>query len=428
MLAMGFNIVDGIAQGASLKNLLLYGMLLWYGKEISQGKAAATRQIRSVHRTFYAMAAWAVFSTLVAFALGVSSYQLVEAVLVWKNEFVDVLGMLLVTGMVIRDQNVAFLMLRILLFGVAAFASLTIIEAVVPSVHFFGLDMDSGAMGATGRLKGPFGEPNQTAAVLVMLLPIAFSLAVPRGSFRSGYLACGIVLMTTIMVTGSRGGVAGAAAGSLVLMFLLRKSIGMGGKVAILLAAPLLAILAWAIVPTATQEMIQTRMGALTDSSVDVTAASGGRTMIWENGVEFWLRQPVSGIGWTGFRKAFHGATHNEFLRYLVETGVVGLFLFLFLWRKVFACLSLPQDPGAKVSFVRAGAIAGVSGLLVSIFFVNLYKPWLIVWCVIGVLMCYLSYEHMAHLRRVERARSEQQDAENEQEGHVSDTAALAMK
>jgi O-antigen ligase len=211
-------------------------------------------------------------------------------------------------------------------------------------------------------------------------------------------------------------------------MFLLRKRVGIGGKLAVLLTIPLLAVLVWAIVPVATQVMIQERVGTMVDPTVDARTASAGRTMIWGSALEIWLEQPIFGVGYTGFQQKFHGATHNEYLRYLVDIGIVGFFIFMLLWRRVFACLFLAQDPGMKVSFVRAGAIAGVSGLLVSIFFVNLYKPWLIVWCIIGVLMCYLSYEHTARLRRAERARAERQEGKDEQDERAAEAGVMATK
>jgi O-antigen ligase len=409
MLTMGFNFVDGIAEGASLKNLLLYGMLLWYGKEIRQGKARPLRQVGAVHKAFIVMALWAAFATLLAFATGVSSYEIIGAVFVWKNEFFDVLAILLVTCVVIRNQNVAFAVLRLLLFGIAGLAALTVVEVTFTGVHFFGMDVDSLLVDAVGRPKGPFGEPNQTAAVLAMLLPIALALAVPRDSFRAAYLAVAMTLVAAILVTGSRGGLAGAAAGGLALMYLLRRSFGIGGKLVVLLALPLLAVLAWSIIPALTQEMMQERIESLFDARVNAEVASAGRTMIWGSALEIWQRQPFTGIGWTGFRNVFHGATHNEFMRYLTETGVVGLAIYLMLWWRVVSCFLIKPGASTRAPFVRAGALAAICALLVSTFFVNLYKPWLIVWCILGVLMCYLSYEHIEHLRRVERARAERE-------------------
>jgi O-antigen ligase len=56
----------------------------------------------------------------------------------------------------------------------------------------------------------------------------------------------------------------------------------------------------------------------------------GKRQRLWALGINAWLEEPITGIGYGQFERIFGTdiGLHNTYLIYLVETGIVGLVLF----------------------------------------------------------------------------------------------------
>jgi O-antigen ligase len=113
--------------------------------------------------------------------------------------------------------------------------------------------------------------------------------------------------------------------------------------------------------------------------------------MLWEEAVNQWGNAPIVGHGWGYYREATGNVTHNEFLVFLVDTGVVGLLLYVALWTCVLRVISLARRSGRGDPLVLAAYQAGVISLLVAICFVNLYLPWLVVWAFVGLVLAHCS-------------------------------------
>ena len=66
-------------------------------------------------------------------------------------------------------------------------------------------------------------------------------------------------------------------------------------------------------------------------------AVSAGRDYIWEVGLELFLQKPILGYGIGQFGPQFKQlegikkGSHNQYIKYLVELGLVGFFIFIFL-------------------------------------------------------------------------------------------------
>lgn len=80
--------------------------------------------------------------------------------------------------------------------------------------------------------------------------------------------------------------------------------------------------------------------------------SGAGRFELWENGIQLFLDNPLFGVGLFQFRSEMlerFGSTmfaHNTYLGILVESGVIGLFLFLFFLSVVFFLLFIRRENG----------------------------------------------------------------------------------
>lgn len=401
IMITGGGIKDNLIEGASVKNLLLYGVLLWYLRPLISGSNRVPRQIRKVQRIYLILALWIIGSSLFAAGRGGEFTSAFDTVKIFKTDIFDPLVMLLIIPFLIRSQRSAFFALRMLLLGTALLGALTVVEAFVPSLHFFGVDAET-----PNRQNGPFGEPNQSSVILAMLLVMSVALAFRKDTFRTVYILASVALLAAIFVTGSRGGLVAVAFGGMWFVALARRQLALSTKILVAFTIPLVGIIAWAVLPGEFQQMMLDRILKVTESDGDLYTASSGRTWIWGAAIEIWWQQPFLGVGWSSFRQMFHGASHNEYLRYLAETGLVGLLMYVALWWQTIKSFSCGKDVSNDVLVTYAGAQGSMAALLLGIFFVNLYVPWIAVWCILGVLMSYFDWVRIRQFRDGDRNES----------------------
>lgn len=252
------------------------------------------------------------------------------------------------------------------------------------------------------RVMGSFGNPNVFAEYLVLLLPLAVALFLCARSrlVRLGWLTACSLGAVALVLTFSRGGWVGLAAG--VLSFAVIRD----RRLLVLVLAGALVI---AALPGG-QNLIARRLQSIirpTDSS------SVYRVMVWRETLgmieDFW----PSGVG-LGHRaymlmyprymldrtkRPFH--SHSTYLQVLAETGLPGLIALLWVvWRVVRTGLaSLRKLAGrpagdplrGTVAPLIAGALAGLAGAAVhGVVEPLLYIPRITVtfWLVVGLLLC----------------------------------------
>jgi putative inorganic carbon (hco3(-)) transporter len=145
-----------------------------------------------------------------------------------------------------------------------------------------------------------------------------------------------------LMYTLSRGGYLALLVGCLFLGLVKQR------KLLILLA---LFLATWAsFVPPAVQQRVFMTYDQNTHE-LDHSAAT--RVNLWEEAMQIYDTNPVLGVGFDTYAYTghYHGYkdTHNLFIKVLVETGVVGLLLFLWLLAKTFTAgyqlFRRAQDP-----------------------------------------------------------------------------------
>jgi O-antigen ligase len=177
-------------------------------------------------------------------------------------------------------------------------------------------------------------DPNDLAMTLALALPMAWYLS---NTYRKpllrwicrGFLPVAIV---AIGLTGSRGGMlASIVALTIVPLSMTRLS---PGRLAITIAMLFLSgALAIAYVPETIVERLAT-----TSTEVEGLRV-GGRFKLWKAGIRALPENPLLGYGTSGFIRAITPemrsaaqVAHNSFVSVLVEQGLIGLTLFLFMF------------------------------------------------------------------------------------------------
>lgn len=227
-------------------------------------------------------------------------------------------------------------------------------------------------LGRFMRAYGSFSQPNPYAGYLGLTLPVAVSLALYgwqhfrqwklRQIFRRtiidqpifwggvGVTSCGLIGIGMIL-SWSRGGWLGMAAGLVMVLFLRsRFTIALG---TLLLLLGLIFALAGAISPTIVPSAITSRLAdlpayfGLTDilsqPLTDENFAVVERVAHWAAAVRMWQLSPWLGVGPGNYAVVYDsvklpgwdealGHAHNIYLNLLAETGIWGLVAFLGMW------------------------------------------------------------------------------------------------
>jgi O-antigen ligase len=187
-----------------------------------------------------------------------------------------------------------------------------------------------------GRLRfGGMYDSNDIAALLAMGFPIALGLSLRRsGRDRLIAIGCTLLIVMTLVGTGSRGGVVGFMVGALAFALAsrgARKGIVMGILVGVV-------GLAW----FSSTPIFRNRVLSLTNLETDYnTTSEVGRKAIWARGWQYTLENPVFGVGMGNFQIAEGGwftgqdrsskwsTAHNSYIQASSETGFPGAALFI---------------------------------------------------------------------------------------------------
>lgn len=195
-----------------------------------------------------------------------------------------------------------------------------------------GSDSSVGFITDTGelvsRVTAGFGQPNQLAGFLVLLVALAAGGALLPGSRRALYAVAVAVSVVGVYASFSRGALLGLAV--LPLVFL--------GRRRALLLAPLLLVAFLVATPGLARERFET----LTQGGGEVA----DRVDFWRTAGSLWADNPLFGVGPGGFGEAYAEArvpgkrflpattfkppphAHNLELNLLAEQGVVGFLSF----------------------------------------------------------------------------------------------------
>lgn len=192
--------------------------------------------------------------------------------------------------------------------------------------------------GAEFRNVGADFNPNVFAMVLALAVPMAWHLSKLRSHpvlywVNLLYLPAALV---GVVLSASRGGLI-ALLGALLIIPLDFRNLGVLRKIAL---AALMTAVTVALFVEAPRlfPSLQTNFERLAGTSDELAEGTlTGRRVIWRAGMQVFREHSVLGVGAGGFRYSVvpmlgePKAAHNAFVEALVDLGVIGLVLFLFL-------------------------------------------------------------------------------------------------
>lgn len=177
-----------------------------------------------------------------------------------------------------------------------------------------------------GLVGGMFGNPNDLAAALNMLIPLAVALALmSAGAMRLLYAACALLLFCGVVVTFSRAGFITLAAVSGVMLW----KFGRGSRSSMTLAILAAFILLVSIFSGA----YRSRLRTIIDPNSDTSGSAQQRVALLERGLDLSLRHPIIGLGMGNFHiySIREKVAHNGYVETAAELGMIGLLAYLII-------------------------------------------------------------------------------------------------
>jgi O-antigen ligase len=237
-----------------------------------------------------------------------------------------------------------------------------------------------------GWVYGPYVNHNHYAGLMEMLVPIPLVLALSgmaSDKARAAAAAAAAVMVGTIFLSGSRGGMLAIATELVILaVFLVRQKRGLGIPVLVgLFLTIVVALLLW----IGGGELSRRIATGLTHSEI----SSDTRFNIDIDGLRMFLKKPVLGWGLgtfpvvypqfrTFYTNFFINEAHNDYLQLLVEMGLLGfgtmLWFLLTLYTR--ALKKIGNWTEEMSGATTLACVLGLTGILVhSAFDFNLQIP-----------------------------------------------------
>lgn len=246
----------------------------------------------------------------------------------------------------------------------------------------------SGELGVEGyrvgvSIGGMFGNPNDLALHLVMMIPLAivFGMATHNGVKRVVFLGIAALLSAGVMVTYSRGGFLGLAC---VGAFLIWK-LGKQNRLQVMAIAAVFGVFFILFAPG----NYGLRLLSIFLPGLDEVGSSDQRRVLLEQSIKVTLRNPWGiGIGNFPIVGIRNLVTHNSYTQVSTELGFFGLIVYLLFLLSPFRRLAaierrLENEKKSNWYYYTAiGLQASLIGYCVSSFFVSVAYGWFIYYLV----------------------------------------------
>jgi O-antigen ligase len=379
---------QSLAPGLSVKNAMIYiaGLMLAARLVLSRTTSLEFPRILIWMGVLvgYAMFTW----LAVGFVIHYKSYKIISAGIDLKAMLIDYFVVFALCLYGIQTLADVKFVIKALLIGLTCANAIAIGDIV--GLFQIGVTMVGTEGVEAGRAFGAFGHANETAALVICLLPAYVAVAVTsRGVMRLFWAGAGLVSATMMLMTGSRGAFVGLTVGGVIGWYTCRRLISFARTVPLLIGLAVLAVPVLLLVNMKFGSVLTDRVIEMLQ---DPMTRSGDRTSIWLQGISRMMDHPLTlltGFGWDSYSvMGFFFATHNYYLLLWFELGVIGVLSYLAIIRgAVLTARSAAELAPADLRGYLVAFIFGICFVSVAIFFSLLFKPWLYIWAYIGVTM-----------------------------------------
>lgn len=266
-------------------------------------------------------------------------------------------------AMLVRDRRGVMTVLGAVAFA-ASISGLAAVYEWESGSTAFGFITATGALVA--RVAAGFGQPNQLAGFLIVLLPLILTGALVARRGRGLFVLAGVIALAGVYLSFSRAG----------LLAIVVIPFAFSGVRVALAMAPVALIPLLLLAPG----LLRERFATLSSEGSELAS----RLDFWTTAWAIWQDHPILGVGPGGFADAYAAArvpgkeflpttvfeppphAHNLPLQFLAEQGVVGLALFAtILGLAVLALLRLRRDTERWVRLTARGLLAAFAALVV---------------------------------------------------------------
>lgn len=240
-----------------------------------------------------------------------------------------------------------------------------------------------------GWIYGPYVNHNHYAGLMEMLVPIPLVLSLTRlasGRTRAVAAAAAAVMVGTIFLSGSRGGMLAIVAELVILAVLLIQQ-KRGLRIATAVGIGVFMVVVVGLLTWLGGDELVRRIGTVGMSHAEIT--SDVRVAIDRDGLQMFLKKPILGWGLgsfpvmypqfrTFYTNFFINQAHNDYLQLLVETGLLGFGTMLWFLLTIYtrAIKKIANWTGEISAATTLACVLGLSGILVhSVFDFNLQIP-----------------------------------------------------
>lgn len=247
--------------------------------------------------------------------------------------------------------------------------------------YFFNLRIDG-----VWRLRATFGNSNQMAGYLSMIIPLYVSMMFSRKFSKKSLLGLyGIVilLITALLFTYARGGWISALVG-IIFVLVVQQYYQKHNTRKLMTFAGSLGTLCFIILISSTSLVL--RFITMTQQEAGITLQ--GRLQAWQGTIEMIAANLISGVGPGNYADAFRPFTppgtgvtyyfaHNDYLHFISEVGIFLIPILIVLMYTLFTCgFSRLKSENTQQRSITIGAMGGIIAMLIySVSDFNLHIP-----------------------------------------------------
>jgi O-antigen ligase len=265
-----------------------------------------------------------------------------------------------------------------------------LVFTIICSICFYGLNsMVSGGFQGGRYSFGVMYDPNDLAYLFVSLVPFTALFISESGKITTKLFAGFTMVISLILIlfTGSRGGLIGLV--TLLSLFLFTKLSPVNKSIRIVL---LIGVLILAV--TNKDVLFTDRNASILHLGQDYNVTDEeGRIRLWQKGLEFTFKNPLTGVGAMCFREAMAldrkqrhliekwQPVHNSYLQISSELGLIAAILFILMIKETiltFKKIRLGNDEQITITDIQRLAgiaqIGFISHLIVAFFLTQGYS------------------------------------------------------